>query len=125
VVAVLATHRAIALAAITGALLLLRARSQIDRSRRSMFVISGIFTSCATLTATAVGLPQHGPWIVTLTAIVAALAMYLGFVAPTRSPSPIARRAFEALECLALVAMVPVACWICGAFSAVRGMDLL
>ncbi len=124
VVAALAAHRAIALAAITGALLLLRARSQIDGRRRLMFVLSGILPTTTTFTVTAIDLPEHGPWIAALTAMFAAVAVYLGFVAPAMSFSPVARRSIEALECLALVVMVPMACWTCSVFSAVRGLDL-
>ncbi|OSC42971.1 type VII secretion integral membrane protein EccD [Mycobacterium decipiens] len=113
----------ITLAAVTGALLLLRARCA-DGTRLLVFAISGI-TTIATASAVAADRgAQHGPWIAALTAVLAAAAMFLGFVAPAISLSPIARRGVELLECLALIAMVPLTCWICGAFSAVRGLDL-
>ena len=45
-----------------------------------------------------------------------------GFVAPAISLSPIARKGVELFECLVLIAMVPLTCWICGLYSAVRGL---
>jgi type VII secretion integral membrane protein EccD len=111
----------IAFAAVTGSLLLLYARS-IDRRRTLMFVVSGILTIGTTFGVTAASTPGHGPWIAAMTAMLAAAAMYLGYVAPTISLSPVIRRSVELLECVALVAMVPLTCWICGVYGTVRGL---
>ena len=51
-----------------------------------------------------------------------AVALYLGFVAP-RDSSPVLRRIVELSECLALVAMAPLTCWICGFYGAVRALN--
>ncbi len=59
-----------------------------------------------------------------MTAALAAAAMCLGFVAPAASSSPVLRRVVDAVEGLALVAMVPVTCWVCGLYFAVRGLNL-
>lgn len=115
---------AITLAALTAALLLLRARSHIDRRRVLMFMGTGIVTAGTTFAVLAAD-RARGPWIPAATATAAAAAIYLGFVAPTRSLSPVVRRGVEVLECLTLAAMVPLTCWICGLFSAVRGLDLM
>jgi hypothetical protein len=48
----------------------------------------------------------------------------VGFVAPAIPLSPVVRRGVEVLECLALIATVPLTCWICGLYSAVRGLNL-
>ena len=112
----------IAFATVTGALLLLYARSA-DRRRALMFVINGIVTSGATFAVTAVSTPDHGPWIAAVTAMLAAAAIYLAFVAAAMSLSPVLRRSVELLECLALVAMVPLTCWICGVYGAIRGLN--
>ncbi len=112
----------IAFAAITGALLLLRARSA-DGSRTLVYVIGGIATIGTTFAVSAAGTPGKGPWIATVAAALAAAAFYLGFVAPTVSPSPVLRRGVELLEYLALVAMAPLACWICGFYGAVRALN--
>jgi type VII secretion integral membrane protein EccD len=106
-------------AAVVGALLLLRARG--DDGGAMVFAVSGIITSATTFAVAAAESADHGPWLVAMTAVLAAAAGYLGFVAPAISPSPIARRGMELLEYLALVSMVPLTCWICGAYHAVRG----
>ncbi|BCI91004.1 hypothetical protein NIIDMKKI_62100 [Mycobacterium kansasii] len=68
---------------------------------------------------------QHGVWVAALTAILAAAAMFPGFVAPAISLSPVARRGVEALELAAWVAVAPLVCWTCGVFGAVRGLELI
>jgi type VII secretion integral membrane protein EccD len=113
-------RRAIALAAVTAALLLLRART--DRTRAQMFTISGTATTAAVFAIVAASAPNQGAWIAVLMVTLAAAAAYLGFVAPAISFSPVAGRGFEAVGCLALAAMMPLACWTCGTFSAVRGL---
>jgi type VII secretion integral membrane protein EccD len=112
----------IAFTTLTGALLLPHAGS-IDRRRTLMFVISGIATTGTAFGVVAVSIPNHGPWIAAVTAILAAAAIYLGFVATAISFSPVVRRSVELLECLALVAMVPLTCWICGLYGTVRGLN--
>jgi type VII secretion integral membrane protein EccD len=111
----------IAFAAIVGALLLLRARH--DSRRMLMFAIAGIFTTGATLACAAASAPERGPWIAVATAALAAGAIYLGFVVPAMSFSPALRRSVDLLEYLALVAIVPLTCWICGLYGAVRGLS--
>jgi type VII secretion integral membrane protein EccD len=115
----------ITLAALTGALLLLRAHAHIERKRKLVFIVSGIVTAGTTFAIAASGPAARGPWIAAATALFAAAAIYLGFVAPARSLSPVARRSVEVLECLTLLALVPLTCWICGLYSAVRGLDLM
>ncbi|MGZ4512579.1 MAG: type VII secretion integral membrane protein EccD [Mycobacterium sp.] len=112
-----------AFGSITGALLLLRARSSESR-RMLAFVIAGIGVVGTTFGVAALSTPGHGPWVAAATASLVAAAMYLGFVAPAISLQPLARRSVEALEWLALVAMVPLTCWICGLYGAVRGLNL-
>jgi type VII secretion integral membrane protein EccD len=114
----------VTLSVLTCALLLLRAHSHIEVRRRPVFVLTGTATAGATLAALAAS-PGRGPWIAAATALMAAAALYLGFVAPSRSLSPVARRGVEVLECLTLTALAPLTCWICGVFGAVRGLDLL
>jgi type VII secretion integral membrane protein EccD len=112
----------IAFATVTGALLLLHARC-IDSRRTLIFVVGGIVTTGTTFAVTAVSTPDHGPWIAAMTATLAAAAIYLSCVAPAISLSPVVRRSVELLECLALIAMVPLTCWICGLYGTVRGLN--
>ncbi|KAA1248362.1 type VII secretion integral membrane protein EccD [Mycobacterium simiae] len=123
-VAAVTSQRGVALAALTAMVLLLRARSTPERRRRTMYVIGGTSTAAVTFAITALGFSLHEVWTATLTAVLAAAAMYLGFVAPAVGLSPIAQRSIDALELTALAAMAPLVCWISGVFSAVRGLDL-
>jgi type VII secretion integral membrane protein EccD len=111
----------IAFAAATGALLLLRANA-VDKKRTLACVISAVVTIGTTFGFAAINAPEHGPWIVAATTLLVAAALYLGFVAPGISLSPIARKSVGLLECLVLIAMVPLTCWICGLYGAARGL---
>ncbi len=112
----------IAFGALTAAVLLLRARTGDARSML-VFVCCGTAVVATTLAALAAHMP-NGAWTAAMTATLAAAAIYLGFVASAISPPPVIRRGVEMLECLALVAMVPMTCWVCGLYSAVRGGHL-
>ena len=56
--------------------------------------------------------------------MLAAATLCLGFITQAMTFSPIGRRSVELLEYLALAVIVPLACWICGVYSAARGMNL-
>ncbi|BBY38960.1 ESX-4 secretion system protein eccD4 [Mycobacterium mantenii] len=112
-----------AFGALTGALLLLRSRSA-DKKRMLAFAVSGIIIAATTFGVAASRAPVHVPWVATATTISVAVAMYLGFVGPARPASPVFRRGVGLLEWLALAAMVPLTCWICGLYGTVRGLSL-
>jgi type VII secretion integral membrane protein EccD len=112
-----------AFGAVTGALLLLRTHSD-DGRRTIAFVAYGIAISATTFGVVALSVPTNGAWMAVVTATLAAAAIYLRFAAPAISLSPVMRRGVEALECLALVAMVPMTAWVCGVYTAVRGLSL-
>ena len=116
-----ASRTGVAFAAIVGALLLLRTRQ--DTGRTPVFAVSGILTTGATFVCAAGNAPEHGPWIAAATAALAAVSFYLGFVVPATSFSPVMRRGVDLLEYLALIAIVPLTCWMCGLYSAVRGLS--
>jgi type VII secretion integral membrane protein EccD len=124
VTALMRNPESIAFATVAGALLLLRARTA-DRRRRLVFTISGTTIVATTFAIAAANAPQYGPWTAAVTALLGAVPIYLGSVAPTVLLSPFARRSIKLLECVALVAIVPMTCWICGVFSAVRGLNLI
>jgi type VII secretion integral membrane protein EccD len=109
---------------VTGALLLLRARSVDDSRRTLVFVTGGMLVTATTFGVAALSMPGNGAWIAAATALLATAAIFLGFVAPAISLSPVVRRTVEVLECLALVATAPLTGWICGLYSAVRGLHL-
>ncbi|WP_090600550.1 type VII secretion integral membrane protein EccD [Mycobacterium lentiflavum] len=110
-----------ALAAAIGALLLLRA-SSVDRRRTLVSGIAGVATIGTTFAVAALRAPERGPWIAAATALCVAGAIYFGFVAPAVSLSAVARKGVEVLECVVLIATVPLAGWICGLYDAARGL---
>lgn len=109
--------------ALTGGLLLLRSRGN-DVMRTLVFVITGMAVTATAFGAAAVHAPGGGPWVAAGTAVLAAAAMFLGFVAPALTLSPVVDRAVDLLEAAALLVMVPLTCWICGLYAAVRGLVL-
>ncbi len=112
----------IVFAAITGAMLLLRARCDAELTRALALCATGTATVSATLVVAAAS--RQPVWPVTGIAAVTAAAVYAAFVAPRLTSSPIARRGLEWVEYSGLVAMVPLACGICGFYTAVRGVRL-
>lgn len=114
----------ITFATITGGALLLRARSHSDLARSVPLVVSGTATLSITFVVEATAYPLQTPWIGTAAAMLAIAALGLGLVIPAMTISPVGRRSIELLEYLALAAIVPLACWICGFYSAARGLSL-
>lgn len=110
-------------AAVTGALLLSRAR-EVDARRALPPAVAGFVVLAAVFAATALGAPDRGPVIAAATALLAAAALCLGFAVPDLSLPPPLRRGLGLLEWLALLSMAPLACWICGVYGAVRGIHL-
>ncbi len=110
-------------AAVTGALLLSRAR-EIDARRALPPAVAGFVVLAAVFAATAVGAPDRGPFIAAAAALLAAGALCLGFAVPDLSLPPPLCRGLGLLEWLALLAMAPLACWICGVYGAVRGIHV-
>lgn len=111
----------VAFGGVTGALLLLRARSG-GNARMLTFAVAGIAVVGTTFGVAVSSTPGRGPWMTAATATLAAGAVYLGCVAPTMSTPPVLRRTVDALEWLALVATVPLTCWLCGLYGAARGL---
>lgn len=122
--AVGARSGAVSFAAITGAVLLLRARSHPDFIKTLALLAAGtVALSAAFVVAGAV--LQRPVWMVAGIAAPVGAATGLGFVVPALNLSPIARRGVELVEYLAMIAIVPLACWTCGFYSVARSVHLL
>ncbi|WP_045384516.1 type VII secretion integral membrane protein EccD [Mycobacterium kyorinense] len=107
-------------ATLTGAVLLSQARSHRDMPKGVTLVVNGTAAlSAAFMGATASFRPSI-LWLAATTAMLSAAT----FVVPTVRLSPIAQRGLGMLERLALAALVPLACWICGLYGAARGLNL-
>lgn len=111
----------VAVAAVTGAALLLRARSHTDRAQIAALVLGGITAFSGAVAAAAATAPQYALWLAAAAGASAGAALYLGGRPPL---SPVIWRAAELLEYPVLVAVAPLACWLGGCYGAVRGLSL-
>jgi type VII secretion integral membrane protein EccD len=114
----------IVFAAVIGSVLLLRARSHHGPARSVPLIVGGTATLSATCVVAATSYPLHTPLIAAAAAMLASAALGLGLITPAMTISPVGRRSAELLEYLALAAVVPLAGWVCGLYSAARGLNL-
>lgn len=112
----------LALAALTAVILLLRSRFHVDRVHVSALVAGGALCLAAVFGNAVAAWPAAAGWLGIIAIAAAALALLLGRVAAPTTPS--VRRGADIAEYLALAAVIPVACWACGVYGAVRGMRL-
>ncbi|HET6737235.1 type VII secretion integral membrane protein EccD [Mycobacterium sp.] len=112
---------AILFTAVVGLVLVLRARTHADISRRAALVVGGMISVTAGFALSVVSAPAHAHWMALLAtaAGASALAWLLGFTV-----TPLVGRATELLEYLALAAVMPLACWVVGLYGLVRGVSL-
>jgi type VII secretion integral membrane protein EccD len=108
-------------AAVVGVVMMLRARTHIDMRRRFALVIAGLVAIAASIALVAVSTPGQANWVCVL-----AIAIGLSALGSTvgTTVSPLARRAVDVLEYLALTAVVPLACWVGGLYGLIRGLSL-
>jgi hypothetical protein len=111
-----------AFAATAGAVLLLRARSHTDGWQIAALVTGGVVVLGVAVLSAAVDAAPHRVWPAAVAAALSGAAVVLGFTAP--AGSPLLRRGAELLEGVALGALVPLACWLCGVYGAARGLGL-
>ena len=99
---------------VVGLVLVLRARTHVDRARRAALVAGGLL--CAT-SAFAV-LSAHSPERVTWATLVV-VAVGLGTLRRSGA-TPFTSRAADLLDYVALAAVVPLACWVIGVYGLAR-----
>ena len=119
-----ARSAAVTCAAVTGAVLLLRARMHPDFTRTLTLVVAGTATLSAAFIVVIGATPHGALWLVAGIAVPVAGVMALGFAVPGLTASPVARRGVDLLEYLGLIAIVPLTCWTCGLFTVARGVRL-
>ena len=106
------------------ALLILRSRVYHHPIRRSALLLNGLLS----ITTVLVGLRSVDPGLTAgvcgTATVLAAGAVWLGFAAPRAIDAPPVRRAVDLLDCLVLVATIPLTCWSSGVYEAVHGMSL-
>ncbi|HEV7421265.1 MAG TPA: type VII secretion integral membrane protein EccD [Mycobacterium sp.] len=105
-------------AAVVAVVLLLRIRTHLDTTCRWALAVGGMISASAAFTTIVVASPDQAGW---MNAVIVAIGLAL--LRPPRLKAG-ALRALERLEYAALVAVVPLACWVCGVYAMVRGMHL-
>jgi type VII secretion integral membrane protein EccD len=116
------TLRGTSFIAIVALVLLLRARTHVDVTRRSGLAIAAVLCAMAGFASAAVAAPTHAHVVSALAATMGAAALSC-LVRPT--VSPIVLRTVEVAEYVALAAVIPMACWVGGTYGWARGMNLL
>jgi type VII secretion integral membrane protein EccD len=109
------------LAAVIGLVMALRSRTHIGALRRTALVVGGataIAASCATVV---VCQPEQANWVCLISTAVG-VGMLCGAFGATSNP--VARRAVEVLEYVALAAVVPLSFWVGDVYALVRGLSL-
>jgi type VII secretion integral membrane protein EccD len=105
-------------AAVIGVVLLLRVRTHVDDARRRALASGGLISVSAAFAVIATASPAQVGWV-------SAAIIGLGLGAARRPRlNAAALRAIEVLEYAALVAVVPLACWVSGVYAMVRGTSL-
>ncbi|MGE2735350.1 type VII secretion integral membrane protein EccD [Mycolicibacterium vaccae] len=113
------TVAAVALAAVMAVLLVLRARHHADRCRRVALTSAGLTGAVASWVGATLLWPAQVPWLCLATAAPAVAGVYRW-----RNPpewNPLARQGIQVVECVALVAVVPLMLWVTGVYGWVRG----
>lgn len=107
-----------AFATAIGVVLLLRIRTHVDEARRRVLGLAGLVSVSAAFAILVMAHPTQAGWV-------SAALISIGLAA-TRPPrlTAAAVRAVEVLEYAALVAAVPLACWVGGVYAMVRGASL-
>ena len=113
-----------AFAAAIAVALIFRACQQRGVARRSLVLVAGLISATAAFALVVASDPRHGFWVCLVAVTLGAGALWLPRVNFGSRLSPFARRGVEAVDYLALAAVVPMAGWICGVFGLVRGSGL-
>lgn len=105
--------------AAVGVALLLRSRTYASGHCRTAPAICGFLSLTAAFTLTVAWDPTRGSW-----AGILAVSAGVAVLWPVTVQSPVAARLADAVEYGALAAVVPLACWLAGAFDLVRDLGL-
>lgn len=111
-----------ALALLVAAVLILRGRTFAEVQHAVPLVASGaaiVLVMVAALGSSA----AHSVLLAVATALgVAVVAVLFGSFVPMREYSPVLRRAAELAEYAVIAAIIPIACWVCGLYAAMRAL---
>ena len=113
-----------ALAGAVAVMLLLRIRHHPEPLPSATLLTAGILSAATALVTVHHQLPASTWPLCLTTLLLGAIAIWLGVNPPEPTWSAGAARLMTAVEQLLPAAVIPLACWACGAFGAVRGLAL-
>ncbi|RDH76019.1 type VII secretion integral membrane protein EccD [Mycolicibacterium moriokaense] len=126
-VALVAADTGVSAIAFSGAVsiaLLMRAGQQRGTPRSAAVLAAGLITCTATFTAAVVAFAGHAAWLCSAAVGLGTAALYATHTNAEARLSPSARRAVDVVDYLALLSVVPLACWVGGVFGFVRELGL-
>lgn len=109
-------------AADVGVLLALRGRVHADARRRLALGAAGVTSLLAALLVTVAAAPAHAGWLGA--GATAAGALVVSAAARPMPSNPLLLRLIQCVEYAALVAVVPLACWLAGVYGMVGQLSL-
>jgi type VII secretion integral membrane protein EccD len=109
---------------VVAALLILRSRIYHHPIRRPALLLNGLLSVTMLLVGLRLGDPGVTSWVCGTATLLAAGALWVGFAAHQAINAPPVSRVVGLLDCVLVVAVIPLACWSFGAYEAVRGMSL-
>ncbi|OZC56534.1 type VII secretion integral membrane protein EccD [Rhodococcus sp. 06-470-2] len=112
----------VALAGLCALVLLLRGRTYAVVTHAVPLVAGGTTILLALSIGALVALPEHALALFGAALAGAVTASIFGAFVPTRTYSPVMRRSAELLEYAAIALVIPIAVWVCGLYSVVRGL---
>lgn len=112
----------LSLALIVSLVLILRGRTFAEVHHAIPLVVSGAAIGMVLLGVGVFASPHMPLGACALALSITVIAVMFGSAVPTREYSPVLRRSAELIEYATIAAVIPVACWVCGLYSAMRGL---
>jgi type VII secretion integral membrane protein EccD len=103
--------------------LLLAARCRVHHHvvRRSALLAAVLLCTTTLFIGLRLADPGLAPWLCVAAAALAAGALWLGFAPPHAAGTAPIRRGLDLLDCVLVVAVIPLACWSSGLYDVIRG----
>ena len=112
----------IALAALCALVLLLRGRTYAVVTHAVPLVGGGAVVLFSLSVGAVITFPDRALELFGAALAAAVVASVFGALVPTRNYSPVMRRSAELVEYAAIALVIPIAVWVCGLYSVVRGL---
>lgn len=114
----------VAFTGVVSAALILRAPQQRGLVRPTVVLGAGLISTTACFALAGLSAPELAIWTSLLAVAMGACALYCTHADIGSRLSPFTRRGLEMVDYTALAVVIPLACWVGGAFGFVRGLSL-